>query len=321
MTVFELLGDGWTRPRADWPRDQCASTYFPKFRNGWEPPAELFRTSPWETEGSGEPFMSSMSRPMSPHKSEEFFGTQSSSSSNGSYNGLASSSRKYAKICYHFVARNANELSVLQDEVVEVIEDDKQWWKVRNRSGQSGYVPSNVLEVVTLEEPHGMAEPLYSQAGQPYSPTSPSSSLGRGDSFDMSRSKDSRTHQMDEVNDELLKRITTNKSNPPGRNFRVERPSSSSSTLLTFNSSPPQVTAWLNAKGFSKPTVDCLGILTGAQLFSLNKEELKAVCGDEGARVYSQTTVQKAQLEKSSGDSELQEIMRRRQEKIDAGKD
>nr|XP_029512949.1 epidermal growth factor receptor kinase substrate 8-like protein 2 [Oncorhynchus nerka] len=134
--------------------------------------------------------MSFMSHPMSPHKSEEFFGTQSSSSSNGSYNGLASSSRKYAKICYHFVARNANELSVLQDEVVEVIEDDKQWWKVRNRSGQSGYVPSNVLEVVTLEEPHGMAEPLYSQAGQPYSPTSPSSSLGRGESFDMSRSKD-----------------------------------------------------------------------------------------------------------------------------------
>uniref|UniRef100_A0A674AZ50 Epidermal growth factor receptor kinase substrate 8-like protein 2 n=1 Tax=Salmo trutta TaxID=8032 RepID=A0A674AZ50_SALTR len=292
MTIFELLGDGWTRPRADWPRDQCASTYFPKFRNGWEPPAELFRTSPWETEGSGDPPMSFMSHPMSPHKSEEVRGRRVISretavvTSGLSYNGLASSSRKYAKICYNFVARNANELSVLQDEVVEVIEDDKQWWKLRNRSGQSGYVPSNVVEVVTLEEPHGMAEPLYSQ--------------------------------MDEVNDELLKRITSNKSQPPARNFRVERPSSSSSTLLTFNSSPPQVTAWLNAKGFSKPTVDCLGILTGAQLFSLNKEELKAVCGDEGARVYSQTTVQKAQLE--TGQQKEKIKMGKRTQTLDRGR-
>ena len=59
------------------------------------------------------------------------------------------------------------------------------------------------------------------------------------------------SHQMDEVNDELLKRITTNKSQPPARNFRVER-SGGSSIPLTFDSSPQQVTAWLTAK-FSKP--------------------------------------------------------------------
>lgn len=46
-------------------------------------------------------------------------------------------------------------------------------------------------------------------------------------------------------------------------------------------------------------TVDCLGILTGAQLFSLNKEELRAVCGDEGNRVFSQVKLQKDQVEVS----------------------
>ncbi|XP_044050456.1 epidermal growth factor receptor kinase substrate 8-like protein 2 isoform X2 [Siniperca chuatsi] len=307
MTIFELLGEGWTTPRAEWPRDQCAPPYYPKFRNGWEPPAELFRTAPWETEGSMGPLASPTSPNYRKQSSEDFYGTHSSSSSNGSYNGIPQT-RKYAKIRYHFVARNANELSVLQDEILEVIEDDKQWWKLRNRSGQSGYVPFNILDVVKIEEP----EAVYSQQGYRMSP--PGSQI-YGDSFNKSRPKDK---MMDEVNNELLMMITANKSQPPARKFRVER-SSGSQVPLTFDSNAEQVIAWLTAKGFSKPTVECLGILTGAQLFSLNKEELKAVCGEEGSRVYCQITVQKSQLEKTSGDSELQEIMKRRQERIDSG--
>lgn len=123
---------------------------------------------------------------------------------------------------------------------------------------------------------------------------------------------------MDEVNNELLMMITANKSQAAPRKVRIER-SPTSQVPLTYNSSPEQVTTWLSSKGFSKPTVECLGILTGAQLFSLNKEELKAVCGDEGGRVYSQVTVQKEHIEKSSGDSELKEIMRVRQERINSG--
>ncbi|XP_069564367.1 epidermal growth factor receptor kinase substrate 8-like protein 2 isoform X2 [Brachyistius frenatus] len=307
MTIFELLGDGWTKPRAEWPRDQCAPPYYPKFRNGWEPPAELFRMAPWETEGPSGPLGAPVSPDYRKHSAEDFYGTHSSNSSNGSYNGMPQT-RKYAKIRYHFVARNANELSVLQDEILEVIEDDKQWWKLRNRSGQAGYVPFNILDVVKVDE----SDVFYNQQGYR---TSPPGSLSQGDSFNKGRPKDK---MMDEVNSELLMMITANKSQPPTRKFRVERPSGSH-VPLTFDSKPEQVTTWLSAKGFAKQTVECLGILTGAQLFSLNKEELKAVCGDEGGRVYCQATVQKAQLEKSSGDSELQEIMKRRQERIDSG--
>uniref|UniRef100_A0A8C2AV28 Epidermal growth factor receptor kinase substrate 8-like protein 2 n=1 Tax=Cyprinus carpio TaxID=7962 RepID=A0A8C2AV28_CYPCA len=296
MTIFELLGDGWTRPRADWPKDQCAPLYVPKFRNGWEPPLELFRSSPWETETAGAPVQTEY-RPKEVRamKQHHLFSCCVHVFSRSFSTSPAS--RKYAKIRYHFVARNANELSVLQDEILEVLEDDKQWWKLRNRSGQAGYVPYNILDVVKLEDPQTMIDPPYRQ--------SPSGSMGSD--------KDSHTQHMEKVNDELLMLISGNKVQQPTRNFKVVR---QSTVPLAFDSSPAEVTAWLKAKGFSKPTVERLGILTGAQLFSLNKDHLKTVCGDEGSRVYSQITVQKSQLEKSRGDTELQEILTKQQEKI-----
>uniref|UniRef100_A0A3Q2ZP26 EPS8 signaling adaptor L2 n=1 Tax=Hippocampus comes TaxID=109280 RepID=A0A3Q2ZP26_HIPCM len=279
-SIFDLLGEAWTKPRAEWPRDQCAPPYYPKFRNGWEPPAELFRTAPWETECPERTYFICGNFEISQGKKSDIY-------LNRSYNGMPPA-RKYAKIRYHFVARNANELSVLTDEILEVIEDDKQWWKLRNRSGQAGYVPYNILDVVKLDDPDGF-----------YSQVSSNLTLVR-----MWVCVDYTyldlccrcVSVMDEVNNELLMMITANKSQPPARKFRVERPAATQ-VPLTYNSNPEQVKSWLTAKGFSKATVDCLGILTGAQLFSLNKQELKAVCGDEGARVSSQITVQKTLIE------------------------
>ncbi|XP_047238031.1 epidermal growth factor receptor kinase substrate 8-like protein 2 isoform X3 [Girardinichthys multiradiatus] len=299
MTLFELLGDGWTKPRAEWPRDQCAPTYFPKFRNGWEPPVELFLTAPWETEGPSGPIGSPTSPDYRKHSPDDYYSNLSPS------NGMPIN-RKYAKILYNFVARNPNELSVLQDEILEVLEDNKQWWKLRNRSGQSGYVPFNILDVVRIDEP----DDPYNQGDYR---TSPPGFRDQRDSFKRAVHKDKK---MDEVNNELLMKITSKKT-PAPRKIRVER-STGPQVPLNSDSDPQQVTVWLDAKGFSKPTVECLGILTGAQLFSLNREELKSVCGEDGNRVFNQLSLLKGHLERCQGDSELQEIMRQRQEKIDS---
>ncbi|XP_044142043.1 epidermal growth factor receptor kinase substrate 8-like protein 3 isoform X1 [Bufo gargarizans] len=57
---------------------------------------------------------------------------------------------------------------------------------------------------------------------------------------------------------------------------------------LGQNSTPQEVTKWLQDKGFSRITVRCLGVLRGDQLLDLSRDDLKAVCPEEGGRVYSQ---------------------------------
>lgn len=45
-----------------------------------------------------------------------------------------------------------SSLTSLLFPLSQVLEDNKQWWKLLNRSGQAGYVPYNILDVVKLDE-------------------------------------------------------------------------------------------------------------------------------------------------------------------------
>lgn len=301
------------RPRSEWPREPQVPLYVPKFRSGWEPPLDVLQEAPWEIEGltsvpsdqlnpksrlsvRHSPKHSLSSEPQVP---EDVAPPGSSPHANRGYHPTPAMT-KYVKILYDFTARNANELSVLKDEVLEVLEDGRQWWKLRNRSGQAGYVPCNILAEARQED---VGAPLE-QSGQKYwGPASPTHKLPPI----FAGNKEELIHHMDEVNDELMKKISHIKTQPQ-RNFRVER-SQPVHLPLTFESGPEEVRAWLEAKGFSGRIVENLGILTGPQLFSLNKEELKKVCGEEGSRVYSQLTVQKSFLEKQQSGSELEKLM------------
>lgn len=313
MALWDSLGETWTRPRSEWPREPQVPVYVPRFHSGWEPPLDVLQEAPWEVEGlsaapSDEPTPASRASfrnsPKHSVMSEptplgEVLSPLSSSHAHRGYEPAAAMA-KYVKVLYDFTARNANELSVLKDEVLEVLEDGHQWWKLRTRSGQAGYVPHNILAEMRAEDLGGPQE----QAGLKYwGPASPTHKLPAS----FAGNKDELIHHMDEVNDELIKKISHIKAQPQ-RNFRVER-SQPVRLPLTYESGPDEVRAWLEAKAFSQRIVDHLGILTGPQLFSLNKDELKKVCGEEGIRVYSQLTVQKAVLEKQQGGSELEEIM------------
>ncbi|XP_072495622.1 epidermal growth factor receptor kinase substrate 8-like protein 2 isoform X2 [Notamacropus eugenii] len=326
MALWESLGEMWTRSRAEWPRDAHVPPYIPRFHNGWEPPLDVLQGAPWEVEGgllpdtespaNGFSYRHSLKQSPGPEPAPPGDGFPPGGSPNTDRRSEPSAMAKFAKIRYDFTARNANELSVLKDEVLEVLEDNKQWWKLRNRSGQAGYVPFNMLDVVRLEDVY----PLSEQDNQKYrgdvsprgpGPTSPFHILPPSYTGDK-EAKEQLIIHMDELNHELVKKMANPKGQPPPR--KVER-SKAVVAPLTYDSSAQEVRMWLEAKSFSPGTVEYLGVLTGMQLYSLNKEELKKVCGDEGARVYSQLTVQKSLLEKNQGGSELEELLQRFQKK------
>ncbi|XP_005734240.1 epidermal growth factor receptor kinase substrate 8a isoform X3 [Pundamilia nyererei] len=426
--LWVALGDGWTKSRLEWPKDHYFPPCVLRFRDGWEPPA-LPATTPSREQELAQLAESlanaNLQRPEDPRPwvaqevaLQRFSPADGYAFTNTSYKRMQildqdtavaafkhAASRRvdrgfdadgrgqpkmFAKSKYDFVGRNNTELSVLKDEVVEVLDDRKQWWKVRNGCGATGYVPNNILEITKAVDMTSRGEPIYSHTvqlmmprrefelfkkqttrtefvpSQPVAtpmppvpapvppapaparvPTPPlpppaaeptklaasSSTVSRQNSnasSDMGsvamREQNSqkpavaagsrRKSNMEEVQDELMHRLTLGRS--AQKKFQgPARSGSTPSVSITYDSTPEEVKAWLEAKGFSPVTITSLGVLTGAQLFSLNKEELRTVCPDDGARVFSQVTVQKAALEKSAG-SELQEIMRRRQEKLAA---
>ncbi|XP_075900125.1 epidermal growth factor receptor kinase substrate 8a [Nelusetta ayraudi] len=390
--LWVALGDGWTKCRLEWPREH----YFPpcplRFRDGWEPPALVSEPSQLTTSSHQRALLERQemapptdgyapSDPLSclDQDAAAMAALREAVSRRADRNFTAGrgQSQLFATSRYDFVARNNTELSVLKDEVVEVLDDRKQWWKVSNGSGTCGYVPNNILEVTKVVDVSGRGEPIYSHTIQlmmpkkefelfkqllgelnekqtsrtdfvqnrpvatplatplpppptpplpppaiepPPPPTiEPPPTTTTTTAIEQSSPRPPpttgrRKSQMEEVQDELLHRLTLGRS-AQKRLPLPPRGGGVGGASITYDSAPEEVRSWLEAKGFSSVTISSLGVLTGAQLFSLNKEELKTVCPDDGARVFSQLTVQKAALERSSG-SELQEIMRRQQEKL-----
>ncbi|GLD57530.1 epidermal growth factor receptor kinase substrate 8-like protein 1 [Lates japonicus] len=219
-------------------------------------------------------------------------------------------------------SRTAVSFSVQQGETLE------RWWKCRNRFNQ--IVPFNILEPVahidspvTNRPPSALPPPLTKTfsvvpPSPPALPQAPTHSPQRPRSlpaYSQHLPAAEDTDKVMMVNDELLQRLTNGKANL-NKPLVIPR-SSETSVPLDYHSPPEEVAEWLRGKGFSEPTVSCLGVLTGAQLFSLNKEELRAVIPDEGARVYSQLTVQKALLEDARRATELEAVMEKQKMKVD----
>nr|XP_056719626.1 epidermal growth factor receptor kinase substrate 8-like protein 1 [Euleptes europaea] len=314
--LWHSLGENWTKPRVDFPREYAVS-YTPAFQSGWQPPLLDDYGQPWEDPVEVQ------------HRHEERRAQQSAPTiaANGHEHEI-----KRVSCTYDFVARNSNELSVLQGEVLEVLDDSKKWWKVENSYGQIGYVPYNIVSPVL---PGDGADPQNhnrtvqfngtnsARTQAPKTPPQPPPksrvphqngrrwASAEGLNMDLNDRE-----RFSNVNEELALRLANGTSGGRSKTLHIQR-APDTTMPLEYDSNPAQVQAWLEAKGFSPLTVSALGVLNGAQLFSLQKEEFKAVSPEEGARVYSQVTVQRALLEDSGKISELEAVMEKQKRKVE----
>ncbi|KAM5236294.1 epidermal growth factor receptor kinase substrate 8-like protein 1 [Ctenodactylus gundi] len=321
--LWTSLGEAWTRPGVELPPEE-GPPYSPEFYSGWEPQASDPQGRAWED-------------PVEKQLQHERRRRQQSAPQvavNGHQDPELETepqlelepSGKWVLCNYDFQARNSSELSVKQRDVLEVLDDRRKWWKVRDRRGQEGYVPYNILTAhpgPCVDRSQSPARSLESSTPPP--PPIPAPALAPApiavrphwDSCDSLNNLDptekEKFSQMLSVNEELQARLAQGRSVPnraaPGP--RAPEPQ------LSRRSDAAEVRTWLQAKGFSQRTVDSLGVLSGAQLFSLQKEELRAVSPEDGARVYSQLTVQRALLEDKEKVSELEAVMEKQKKKVD----
>ncbi|XP_007468091.1 PREDICTED: epidermal growth factor receptor kinase substrate 8-like protein 1 [Lipotes vexillifer] len=322
--LWTSLGDSWTRPGMELPSEE-GPPYRPEFYSGWEPTATDPHGRAWEDpvekQLQHERRRRQQSTPqvaVNGHQDQE---------PEAEPQGLEPAG-KWVLCNYDFQARNSSELPVKQWDILEVLDDQRKWWKVRDQRGQEGYVPYNILTPhpgprggrslnSTPFPPPPPAPALAPAPPPPPAPAAPAPSRSPRDSCESLNNLDSgkkeKFSQMLSINEELQARLAQGLTGPsraaPGP--RTPEPQ------LSPRSNASEVRAWLQGKGFSSGTVAAIGALSGAQLFSLQKDKFRALSPEEGARVYSQITVQRSLLEDKEKVSELEAVMKKQKKRME----
>ncbi|XP_054281539.1 epidermal growth factor receptor kinase substrate 8-like isoform X2 [Macrosteles quadrilineatus] len=239
---------------------------------------------------------------------------------------LRASGAKIVQVTYPRTANNDKELTVIRGEFLEVLDDNRQWWKTRNSRGQVAHVPHTIVTAYHPgEQEREVRENTRSPPAPPPAPASAewvrNQRIGKKDSTsledDVFQSNRGSTTIQDPTDQDLLAmelrdRLTV---------FQKKSPSIKRTPVvyISSQSSHEEVENWLKQKGFNEQTRSYLKGLSGENMFNLNKSELQKFCGQqEGNRLYSQLILSRTVTEYNPNKSiELCEKLAKAKQKVD----
>ncbi|XP_037025318.1 epidermal growth factor receptor kinase substrate 8-like isoform X2 [Bradysia coprophila] len=180
--LWRSLGEAWTVPRDQWKGHVGA--YHPVFFDGWSPdfsmvdesdgiriitPPKLTRHAEppqFSTEYEYDPKYNPPASPgfrdfsvrsdISNDSIERTNATHDQSSTLGWLEDIQSRHGKIAQVTYPRTANNDKELSVVRGEFIEILDDTRKWWKVRNILGQIGHVPHTIVTLYDYNDQHAV---------------------------------------------------------------------------------------------------------------------------------------------------------------------
>jgi len=241
MLIWEACGDYWKFPKSQF--EGSPVPFKPIFSDGWSPGYIMFEEDepPKPSIRRNHSQNSAKKQAQAPppvaaqvSDTESDYGSVDSGAGVPRYNDrgqeeyrdlLIKTGVAIALVTYSRAGANHKEMSVTKGEYLEIMNMDRKWWKVRNKSQEIGYVPFTILRMMIYRDPQDFlkekAAALRQRSASPR-PRSPSPDIYRSLSPTRGRYTEPRNHYKSPSPEK--RRSQRDRSPSPRKSYRSPSP-------------------------------------------------------------------------------------------------